>query len=416
VKFAIFDRIVITMKNLFPSWIVALGVMLVLSACTSRTERTLSGVETLLDSLESRFAPDKRVELWNLSVSHADGTILLEGELASSEAYHAVATSMSERFPGVTNLVKLLPEEWSGRLVNGLVNNSVAHLRRDPSSKSELVSQALLGTPVRILKETDGKVLIQLPDGYLGWVNRSEVQRMEPEALEKYRNMQKIVFRSQYGFVYTEPREGSMPVADLVTGCMLPVIAEKEAYHEVEYPDGRRGWVKKSESVPAGNVFYNDPSGEGVIATAREFHGIPYLWGGASSKNLDCSGLIANVFFMNGIQMPRDADQQSHCGREITTEFNPAGLEEGDLLFFGRKATSEEKESVTHVAIYMEGGEFIHASGYRDRVSINSMDSTQVHFIDTYPEMFVRATRIIGEASNGFRPVMENAYYREIIE
>jgi cell wall-associated NlpC family hydrolase len=239
---------------------------------------------------------------------------------------------------------------------------------------------------------------------------------MEPEALDNYGNMQKIIFRSQYGFVYTEPTEGSMPVADLVAGCMLPVIMEEGAFYQVEYPDGRQGWVKKSESVPANDIFFDDPSAERVVATARAFHGIPYLWGGASSKNLDCSGLVANVFFMNGIQMPRDADQQSHCGREISTEFTPAGLEEGDLLFFGRKATSEEKESVTHVAIYMGGGEFIHASGYRDRVSINSMDSTQAHFIDTYPEIFVRTTRIIGEASNGFRPVMENAYYREVIK
>ena len=65
-------------------------------------------------------------------------------------------------------------------LVNGLVNNSVIHLRREPSSKTELVTQALLGTPVRILKTEGGKSLIQIPDGYLGWVNESEVHSMAP--------------------------------------------------------------------------------------------------------------------------------------------------------------------------------------------------------------------------------------------
>ncbi len=66
------------------------------------------------------------------------------------------------------NRVKLLPEDNPGRLVNALVNNSVAHLRKAPSSKTELVSQALLGTPVRILKEEDGICLIQVPDGLHG--------------------------------------------------------------------------------------------------------------------------------------------------------------------------------------------------------------------------------------------------------
>jgi hypothetical protein len=71
---------------------------------------------------------------------------------------------------------------------------------------------------------------------------------------------------------------------------------------------------------------------------------------------------------------------------------------------------------VSHVAIYIGEGEFIHAAGYRDRVGINSMDSTQAHYIDTYPEIFVRATRIIGEDNQGFQPVSGNPYYKEIIK
>jgi len=65
--------------------------------------------------------------------------------------------------------------------------------------------------------------------------------------------------------------------------------------------------------------------------------------------------------------------------------------------------------------MYIGEGEYIHSAGYRERVSINSMDSTKNNFIERYPEIFVRAVRILGEEYNGFRPIAENAFYKEII-
>jgi cell wall-associated NlpC family hydrolase len=151
------------------------------------------------------------------------------------------------------------------------------------------------------------------------------------------------------------------------------------------------------------------------VNTSLKFHGIPYLWGGTSSKNIDCSGLICNVYFMNGMLLPRDADMQALIGRELSTEFEYDMLEPGDLLFFGRKATEDREENVTHVALYIGGGEYIHSAGYRERVSINSMDSSQEHFIERYPEIFVRSVRILGEDFVGFNPINQNAFYKEII-
>jgi hypothetical protein len=401
------------MKKL--SFTALIFLLVLLSACTSRANRSMVVMETLLDSLESQFAPDGRVELWNLELSKTGRTLTLEGEVASRAAYDAIHSSVNEGFPGAVILVKLLPEDTPDRMVNGLVNNSVAHLRKAPSSKSELVSQVLLGAPVRILKEAEGMYLVQVPDGYIGWLNVNEVHFIEPEELVEYRNMDLLIYNSQYGFAYSEPDEGSLPVADLVIGCLLPLLSEEGAFYGTKYPDGRLAWVKKTEVILAEDIFHAEASSKAVIKTAMAYHGIPYLWGGASAKNLDCSGFVSNVYFMNGILMPRDADQQSFCGRELTTEYTSRNLLEGDLLFFGRKGTAEEKERVSHVAIYIGAGEFIHAAGYRDRVGINSMDSTQANYIDSYPEIFVRATRILGEEPMGFLPIHENVYYKEII-
>jgi gamma-D-glutamyl-L-lysine dipeptidyl-peptidase len=413
--FLIYLLLLVDMKNLCKVGIALLSVIFMFSACTSKADRTIAEVETLLDSLELRLAPDRRVELWDVSVNNDDGIISLEGALANKKVYKEVVTSLDAFFPQLENLLLLLPENGDGRLVNGLVNNSVTHLRREPSSKAELLTQALLGTPVRILKEEDGKRLIQIPDGYLGWVNVNEVHFLEPDELARFRDAKKIIFHSQYGFAYSEPDELSLPVADLVIGCMLSVVSQKGEFYEVDYPDGRRAWVKNEEVIAAEDVFYNELEGSEVVATALGYNGIPYLWGGTSAKNIDCSGLVSNAYYMNGIQLPRDADQQSYCGREITSEFVSTELEAGDLLFFGRKATGERKERVTHVGLYIGEGEFIHAAGYRDRVSINSMDTAQLHFIESYPDIFVRATRIIGEKKNGFMSLAENPYYKEIL-
>ena len=402
------------MKRIFHVCVVALALLVLTPSCTTRTERTASELNALLDSLQLHYAPDTRIALWNLSVTVEKRAVYLTGELACEDSYRAVEEEVVSRFPEVDLGVELLPERDSGSFVNGLVNNSVVHLRREPSSKKELVTQALLGTPIRILKGQDGKHLVQTPDGYLGWVNQQEVHPVGPAALTGYRDAEKIVFSAQYGFSYSEPDAASMPVADLVIGCILKVVSETSDFYQVEYPDGRMAWVKRGEAVPAEAVFFRTTKKDEVVATILNYHGIPYLWGGNSSKNIDCSGLVSNVYFMNGILLPRDADQQSRCGRLITVDYDTTGLEAGDLLFFGRKATDSLSERVTHVATYLGSGEFIHAAGYRERVSINSMDSTLEHYIGTYPEIFVRAIRIIGEES-GFQSISQNKFYKEII-
>jgi cell wall-associated NlpC family hydrolase len=174
--------------------------------------------------------------------------------------------------------------------------------------------------------------------------------------------------------------------------------------------------------VPAGEIFFKTTTREGVVQTALQFHGIPYLWGGTSSKNIDCSGLVANAYFLNGTQLPRDGDLQSLCGREVSTRYTADGLEPGDLLFFGRKATEDQEEDITHVALYIGNGEFIHSAGWRERVSINSLDPARDNYIERYPEIYIRTVRIIGEEPNigeeyrGFRPIYKNAFYKEIIQ
>ncbi|QDT01883.1 Dipeptidyl-peptidase 6 [Rubripirellula lacrimiformis] len=392
-------------------------ILLLLLACSFATESTptVSELNGLLESVRQTHAPDTRIELWDVHVHEAQGTWQVRGNLSSQEAMDAVQRALQKRYPDVDNQLVLLPEDQTGSLVNALVNNSVIHLRREPSSTKELVTQALLGTPVRILKTESGKSLIQVPDGYLGWVNAAELHRVDQAELDAYRDAEKVIYTVQSGRSYSDPDVNSIPMSDLVIGNMVCKVSEESGFTQIRYPDGRLGWVDSGDLLPAVAVFHQQTMKERLVQTALKFHGIPYLWGGTSSKNIDCSGLICNVYFMNGIQLPRDANMQAQVGRELTTDFVADALQPGDLLFFGRKAAGKVKQKVSHVAMYIGDGQYIHSAGYRERVSINSMDSTQANFIESYPAIFVKAVRIVGEPHDGFRPIPENAFYKEII-
>jgi cell wall-associated NlpC family hydrolase len=120
--------------------------------------------------------------------------------------------------------------------------------------------------------------------------------------------------------------------------------------------------------------------------------GVPYLWGGTSTKGVDCSGFTKTVYFQHGLILPRDASQQVHVGSLVDENRNFSSLEVGDLLFFGRK-TEDGAEKVIHVGMWIGNGQFIHASG---DVHISSMDSLSDNFDDYNYNRYLRTKRILG--------------------
>ena len=274
----------------------------------------------------------------------------------------------------------------------GLLNLSVANMRSEPDFSSEMITQGLLGMPVRVLQEKTW-FRIQTPDRYKGWVHPVAVHPVTREELEAWNRAEKVVVTANYGFVYAEPHDDSLPVSDVVAGDRLKWEGSKGHYYRVSYPDGRTGYLRKALGKPEHEWRSKlKQDAESILHTARTLMGVPYLWAGTSSKGVDCSGFVRTVLFMHDIIIPRDASQQARVGQRIDIAPDFSNLAPGDLVFFGHKATADRKERVTHVALYLGGKRFIHSQG---DVHVSSFDPADELFDEFNLNRLLFATRIL---------------------
>ena len=92
-----------------------------------------------------------------------------------------------------------------------------------------------------------------------------------------------------------------------------------------------------------------------MVAAARKYLGVPYLWGGTDpTKGLDCSGLVQRVFADLGVSLPRTVADQRHAGTEVASM---ADARPGDLLVYA----SPGSPSGRHIGIYVGDGQMLHA-------------------------------------------------------
>jgi cell wall-associated NlpC family hydrolase len=240
--------------------------------------------------------------------------------------------------PSITNPVD--PVQWSKNL-----STTAARVWLD----SHVQTQALYGQQVVVLARSGGwaKVAVvdepdpQDPHGYPGWLPASQL---------------KTGFDASGRSVVVVSRTGQLLVhgrtLTLSYGTRLPLVRWGGDFAVVRTPDGQGTVVGVESPYRLSNAS--------IVAQAKRFLGVHYLWGGLSAWGFDCSGLIWNIYRAHGLTIPRDADPQFHHGVAVAR----GALRAGDLLFFGSKRYAE------HDAIYVGNGRMLEAPDSSHRVRI----------------------------------------------
>lgn len=381
-------------------------ILFILSSCRSVNEIK---TQSEIDNIASRFVPDQRVAICKVkSMPGEKGTLVLTGETTDLNAKNEIIKTLSNNGMSLIDSIVLLPDTIRSKEYMGLVTLSVINLRKEPDHSSELVSQAILGTPVLILKKVKSWILIQTPDKYISWTEASSIRSMTRVELTERNKSERVIYLESTGWLYNSISDNSGVIGDLVGGSIIEKIGESNGYVNLILPDGRKGFVKKQHVMDL-DSWKNavNCTGENVCKVAMTFLGLPYLWGGSSTKGVDCSGFVQAVFFRNGLILSRDASLQALYGSTLDITDGYSRLNEGDLLFFGSKNNGNPR--ITHVAIYLGNKEYINSSG---RVLINSLDSTKINYSDYRLNTLVSARRIIGAKEEmGIVPVNKHQWY-----
>lgn len=391
------------MKNLT----IAILLLLCVYSC-NKEDQLLVEVNGISKRVEAKYSPDQREAIFQTSFSFENNKLIVRGETSELLAKQTLYSELEKLDVTIIDSLELLPEKKLKEKNWGLVNLSVVNLRANPKHSAELVSQAIMGTPVKVLKQEKSWFLIQTPDKYIAWVDAAAIALKAEGEMEAWRTASRVIFTPD--FEVAKDPEQTKVITDLVAGSILEIEKENQDTYNLILPDERKIQIKKTDCKIFADWKNREVKDVAVLTkTAKQFIGRPYLWGGTSAKGVDCSGFVKSVYFMNGIILARDASLQFLHGETISPEQGFLKLEEGDLVFFGRAKTDERSMKVTHVGMYMNNGEYIHSSG---RVRINSFEPDAENYNNYRSVTWLGGRRILSEIGEpGICRVSEHLWY-----
>ena len=394
----------------FNLFIVAL-FLAVFMGCTTicRVTQEKNRVSEVYNNFCRTKVGDLREHLFSVNWDDQGSELVLRGEVDDQRLKSLFISELHSRGVEVIDQIRVLPDSVVGAACWGLVNLSVANLRSGARHSAEMGTQALLGTPVKVLDRKGSWYRVQTPDRYIAWVDAAGISTKTQEEMDRWRGSSRIIITADYGYVFSNPKQ-QVRVSDLVMGDILEVKMAISDGWKVVFPDGRTGFVRKECAEDFAHWSKNThPTAQRVISLGKSFMGRPYLWGGTSTKAMDCSGFVKTIYFNNGIILARDASLQTKHGGLVETSNNWKQLQPGDLVFFGKPASKGTHESVTHVGMYIGDSEFIHCAG---KVKINSFDSTRDNYSNYRSISLIRGRRVLSSPDvEGIIKIAHDCWY-----
>lgn len=354
------------------------GCFWLLTACSHLHERGSAEpparVAQVINEVQQKHAPDKHLAIFNITATSEGSHVVLQGEVDNPDAKRDLFDRLTNAGLKIDDRIEVLPNERLGDRTWALVRISVSNLREEPRQGAELGAQVMMGHAVRIWKAQGGFYRVQSSDGYLGWTEDDVLFPCTEAQVKAWNSSPRLIVTAYEDRVWQkpEPDSNTFPVSDVVAGVLVKKTGEEKGWFKVELPDGRVGYLAKTSALDYDTwKTSRQATPENIERTAKSLLGRPYLWGGNTTKGMDCSGFTKLVYFLNGIELARNASHQVRRGKEVPIDPELKNLKKGDLLFFGFKNRGGQGDRIIHVGIYLEDKLFIQSSGM---VRISSLD------------------------------------------
>lgn len=289
-------------------------------------------------------------------------TTLLENTLTTEEYIEAAQQAQGAAW-GYTNIGVANVE--SGNL----------NVRKEPSTDSKLVGKMPKNSVCEVVEVLDDWAHITSGevDGYVNL----EYLLIGPDAKLKANELVHTVAiantdglnvreeaNTESAVLTQVPQGGELEYIETLDGWVKVSIDAEEAYVAAEY-------VTVTEKLDTAITMTELLYGVGVsdvrvelVEYAKQFLGNPYVWGGTSlTKGADCSGFVLSVYKKFGVSLPHHSGSQANYGTKISA----GDLQPGDLIFYGNS-----RGTINHVALYIGGGQVIHASDEISGIKINN--------------------------------------------
>lgn len=257
----------------------------------------------------------------------------------------------------------------------GIANTESANLnvRETPSTSGKLVGKMRKNAACEVLAIEDGWAQIKSGEvsGYVSMdylltgadaVNVAK-EFVETVAIAKENGLNVRQEPSTDSQVMTQIAKGEeLEFVEIVDEWIHVTVDDEDAYVFAEYVDVE---TKLDVAVTMSELLYGNGVSDirvDIVEYAKQFLGNPYVYGGTSlTKGCDCSAFVQGVYKKFGIKLERTSGAQSKKGTTIST----SDLKPGDLIFYSKNGT------INHVALYIGGGQVIHASNPKSGIKIS---------------------------------------------
>lgn len=255
------------------------------------------------------------------------------------------------------------------------VTSSSLRLRSEASTSSSVLTTLSNGASVAVLENSvNGWYKVSVGDT-VGYVSGDYVTT---EMIGSGAAVTGTVTASSLN-VRAEASTESAQVGTLSSGDKVSITAISGDWYKISY-NGGSAFVS-AEYVALGDVNTASSQGEALTNYAKQFLGARYVYGATGPSAFDCSGFTSYVYKNFGYSLCHSSSGQYSYG----TSVSKSNLQSGDLVFFSHSSSGR----ISHVGMYIGGGQFIHASTSSTGVIISDLNSK------TYSSSYVGARRLL---------------------